>query len=432
MLACVALLYASMECSVCLNAPRRCIRVLALLLMLPHACSGSAIEWQEANKKLQLSPLHAWPAIQLLGPAKCGSTSLAKWLGQQQDICFPSWSSYQKIFAMSKTGNKWARCIVSGSCPGGALPKETHFFDSTPQSWWVNMSLQDYTGAFSPVGRCRASRFLDATPQFEKSWLVAGRMRLIAPPPLAHATRMIVVLREPATVHLSWYNMALHDYLAGKTRNAIGGSCFHEAARLASSKGLSPHYTDVVTCALDAWHNCTDWSCRIAHPRARELAEREWNGHYEVWQRHWPRQHTMYLEFGSLTSGDKDTTDDLLRRVTAFIGLPRRLSAPLALPHSNELSFAHKVTTAEACKELSAMRAQVYDASNAQLFSLLERDQDMSPKEEPRPFPRFIHSNNSARACNSTRAQRKPERLSAHAKYLWDRHFRLFEVHSAG
>ena len=98
------------------------------------------------------------------------------------------------------------------------------------------MSLQDYTGAFTRVGRCHASQFLDATPQFEKSWLVAGRLRLFVPPPLANATRMIVVLREPAMVHLSWYNMALHDYFIGKTRNSLVGSCFHEAAKLGQQR----------------------------------------------------------------------------------------------------------------------------------------------------------------------------------------------------
>ena len=236
---------------------------------------------------------------------------------------------------------------------------------------------------------------------------------------------MIVVLREPATVHLSWYNMALHDYLRGKTRNAIPGSCFHEAARLASRRGLIPEYADVVTCALDAWHNCTDWHCRIAHPRARELAEREWKEHYEVWQRHWPREHTMYLEFGSLTSGG-NTTHDLLSRVIAFVGLPRRPNVALALPHSNELPFAFKVTTTEACKQLSAMRRQVYDASDALLYALFERDEGTRPWDEPHPFPRFTHPHGWA--CKSTRAEpgaeREPARLSASAMQAWDRHFR--------
>ena len=109
--------------------------------------------------------------------------------------------------------------------------------------------------------------------------------------------------------------------------------------------------------------------------------------------------------------------------MTAFVGLPRRPSAPLSLPHSNELPFAHKVTVDEACQELSAMRAQVYGASNTRLFALLERDYGIQPKEEPHPFPRFTHSQEHARACNSTH-QREPERLSARAKGLWDKHFK--------
>jgi hypothetical protein len=133
-----------------------------------------------------------WPTLYLIGAQQTATTSIFNMLQQNQLICGHT----------SEIGHEDHRI------------KETHFFDE-PTYWngeWDDVlngtdALRNYLSGYRKEN-CKAGVHMDATPSYLREYQGPTRMKHTIPISIQmNKMRMLVVLREPISRDLSYYNM---------------------------------------------------------------------------------------------------------------------------------------------------------------------------------------------------------------------------------
>jgi len=276
------------------------------------------------------------PNILLAGAQKASTSSLAYYLMNQPHICF--------------SDPKQALTLGSG--------KESHFFDRPDR---FDRGLPYFRDLYKHCSSADDILF-DGTPEtmmhpkkvkeiYEKNGQPAG------------PDKMLMILREPVSREISWYNHKLrileeHEDPPGWAKTLLQPNSTTEAKpfRTVMEQTVIPNFSRGVY----------DWQY----------------GTYAHWLRQWfelfdRSTSILILSFDEL----QRDPNAVLARVHAFLDLPA--VAPLELPHKNTNSKHYPNPPCADQLEL----ASYFEGPNRELYELLESHP--GPAMEERPFPEF-------------------------------------------
>jgi len=281
------------------------------------------------------------PDVLLIGAQKAGSSALANWL------------------------------FDYGVCPArvfGQEPrfyrKEVHFFGDKQR---YAQGVDFYAKRFAHCPRDALA--MDATPA---TMLYADQVRKTYEEweggILANKVKILVVLREPNSRELSWYN---HVTLKCRTdRTYSHPDCYNADG---SVRSFSEYARDVTLQHVD-----------IGSTRRKQLCR----GHYAHLLREWfatfRRSQILILSYDEMFENE----NRMMQRVQSFLNLDPR-SNPGRMEEKNTKNNERKVRSI-AC-DVNDILNSVFDPLNDGLYRLLE--ENPGPEAEQRPFPTFVTKN---------------------------------------
>jgi Sulfotransferase domain len=251
--------------------------------------------------------------------------------------------------------------------------KEVHFFDNADQ---FNQGSTYYRSLFS---HCSSSDLvMDATPDYA---IHPKRIRDFYNSPSSNLQssvidlKVIMILRDPVSRELSWYNHKKDTFF--KAKNRTDTQAFWSNIVKDPSNGTAYSFDEY-----------TDKFLLRKLPGVRKTKEGSCDGQmcrsvYSIFLRQWfewmPRDQILILSYDEFMS-DPLT---LKERVSDFLGLQHKPQAELTKvnTHSNP-----EKTTLPSCRTRDRLE-RVFNRWNEELYALLERHP--GPPMEQRPFPKF-------------------------------------------
>ena len=382
------------------------------------ATGSGTVGWPSVEQ--QCDAQGCWPRLFIVGTQKGATTSLFGALHLEGAICGTVMSDAVAQAVPSLLGRD-----------GYFSAKEAHIFDLKDSTWsalvkqpWMYQSLYREKD-------CPQRTFLDATPRYIRDPAAPARMVELMPASWVPQLRVVLTIREPIARDLSWFNHKLNRamYQQQKSNTSLAGDfcslsdssnqdgypayegevmcrkqemddCLKQARqRLNKGEGppqnLSKSYAqmaprdverleDYGECVEAIWHN-KRMPTRSDAKSAESLSSWEppllaWGLYLpqiRAWTRRILRSQLLVLDFDRLVA----RPDDVLPRVTSFMGLPALQKNEL--PHENEQPYARKVDVIS-CDTAQALHG-VFGGWNDRLALALREDVERgnAPPQEP-------------------------------------------------
>ena len=382
---------------------------------------GGTVGWPSVEQ--QCDAQGCWPRLFIVGTQKGATTSLFGALHQEGAVCgtVMSGAAMQAVPAFRRGRG------------GYFSTKEAHIFDLPDDSMWSALAQQPslYQSLYRKQD-CPQRTFLDATPRYIRDPAVPARMVELMPASWLPQLRVVLTIREPIARDLSWFNHKVNRAIAQQSKgeaplagdfcSTSGGSdqdgypsyegeamcrklemdnCLKQARRERLRKGESiPHnlsqvlaqvaprnverLEDYGDCVEAIWHN-KRMPTRSEVRSSDSLSSWEppllsWGLYLpqiRAWTRRILRSQLLVLDFDRLVA----RPDDVLPRVTSFMGLPALQKNEL--PHENELPYDRKVDVIS-CDTAQLLHG-VFGEWNERLALALREDVERgdAPPQEP-------------------------------------------------
>lgn len=297
-----------------------------------------------------------WPTLFLMGVQKAATTSL-----------FMELSNHNKVCGANVHEGPIKECADCNT-------KETHFFTTqrTAGGKTIHMSHHEYKKMYHEKEMLKkgCGHFMEGTPMLQEKG-VGAAIAATLPKNVHHMVRMIVILREPLSRDLSWYNHQLDDYKRGVSH------------KFNSEYPTPPSYKEYAHDNLEAGEKCLE-----KHPKDCGLTHDytlSWGMYYpqlKAIQSHWERKHIFIVKMDHLLEETKGT----MSKMNRFMGISG--SAPRKLPKENSHDGPWKVDSMP-CKTKKRM-TEYYHEWNEKLYKMMERDRadGKHPADEPK-FGKF-------------------------------------------
>ena len=378
---------------------------------------GGTVGWPSVEQ--QCDAQGCWPRLFIVGTQKGATTSLFGALRQEGAVCGTVMSE-----AVEQAVPDFARSYFS--------TKEAHVFDLKDSIWSALVQQPSLYQSLYRVEDCPQRTFLDATPRYIRDPAAPARMVELMPASWLPQLRVVLTIREPIARDLSWFNHKVNRAMAQQSKGEAplagdfcsmsGGSdqdgypsyegeamcrklemdnCLKQARRERLRKGESiPHnlsqvlaqvaprnverLEDYGDCVEAIWHN-KRMPTRSEVRSSDSLSSWEppllsWGLYLpqiRAWTRRILRSQLLVLDFDRLVA----RPDDVLPRVTSFMGLPALQKNEL--PHENELPYDRKVDVIS-CDTAQLLQG-VYGEWNERLALALREDVERgnAPPQEP-------------------------------------------------
>ena len=375
---------------------------------------GGTVGWPSVEQ--QCDAQGCWPRLFIVGTQKGATTSLFGALRQEGAVCGTVMSE-----AVEQAVPDFARSYFS--------TKEAHVFDLKDSIWSALVQQPSLYQSLYRVEDCPQRTFLDATPRYIRDPAAPARMVELMPASWLPQLRVVLTIREPIARDLSWFNHKVNRAMAQQSKGEapLAGdfcstsdqdgypsyegeamcrklemdNCLKQARRERLRKGESiPHnlsqvlaqvaprnverLEDYGDCVEAIWHN-KRMPTRSEVRSSDSLSSWEppllsWGLYLpqiRAWTRRILRSQLLVLDFDRLVA----RPDDVLPRVTSFMGLPALQKNEL--PHENEQPYARKVDVISC--ETSRLMSDVYRTANDDLVRLMRADHERghAPSQEP-------------------------------------------------
>jgi len=371
----------------------------------PHEMDG--IEYIETNSTVtdnhyldsNTSGVSIVPNFLLAGAPKAGTTAVADWLFSGNfGIC-----AAQKL----KQGSK-----------SRTFQKEVHFFDVRNS---FKRGVKYYSNLYSHCSP--ADIIMDATPGYG---VVPTRIRdfygsrSFKLSTTIHGLKVIMILREPVSRELSWYNHKKDMFLKDKDRSDRNAFWFSVVKNATNGTTYTfEEYVDQkllmespLASKINEWKSMTKASVspvgikRTDRSKNLQSVDQRWETspwktdnttrgrssaylstvqkslysiYLEKWFEFMPRDQLLILSYDELTN-DPGTTR---KRIKDFLGLPHNEHQKLTKVNTHSSSSK---TTLPSCRSQQKLEG-VFRNFNKALYDLMERN--AGPPMEQRPFPQF-------------------------------------------
>ena len=294
------------------------------------------------------------PNFFLAGAQKAGTTSVAQWLFEHPSkyVCKP------KIFE------------------GEDLPyydKEIHFFDRPDR---YGHGLDFYVKRFQ---HCQSSPIvMDGTPESVaqstriKQFYMQNQALLLNE---KTDLKVMMILREPISRELSWYNHMKRQFIKFPNYNASWSDV---------APPSPPHTTNINwTLARSSIYSFDEYVHNFLYPKKLMDEQAVKKSYYAKYLNEWmewiPRESILVLSHDEIITNPKQ----FLRRISQFLNLSD--DGLNSIARSNEMSFKHK-TKLPSC-HIQQNLTHYFESKNQELYDFLE--QYPGPTMEQRPFPKF-------------------------------------------
>jgi hypothetical protein len=338
---------------------------------------GNQILEQEDKvvKGLNVSDIRL-PGILLAGVQKSGSTALDDFLSLQAGVCL--------------------------SRPNPDIDKEkkeVHFYDNKEL---YSKGVPFYSSLFAHCDNMRHTA--DGTPntfsfpeRVKETYDLAGKTAL-------EELKIVIVLREPVSRELSWYN-----HIAASCRTDIEGCNFKGRVLKNEPKAQFRTFTEYSDFVFDDYNidGMPKW-------KQQSLTEGVYGENIEQWFHHFDRKQILVLSYDEL----KENETSFLHRVLSFLGLYVDLAMiDSGTKHVNTYQSSSKVKL-PSCDTQKKL-AKMFKPSNDKLYQLIDDEKGEQPTEQQQPFPRFVLSN----CTNHNDSNRKKESFANVARHAGLRGF---------
>ena len=339
------------------------------------------------------------PSLLLLGPNKCGTTTLHDALVQQRIACPPTPS----------------RPYSSAANLTWVARKEVMFYDMPARYAlgleWYRSNFNRSRCVFCRLGNCSSAgrlwcnrtchqRFIDSTASYFYQPAVAERVHAAYPRPQQRAAlKLLVVLREPVDRDVSAFNfyvgLALRRSGHGASdapvavqlvRRSYGADVLE---RLAHNRSGRAAYVRATWARLGALGASNRSQQEVLSPRALEVGF--YAAHLRRWLRYFEPRQLFVASFAQLVQ--QGVHSSAAAWLAPWVGLPRLLIRP-KLPHAAPRRAAHlagaplvdgaRVLPPDLCGRL----ADLYTRPNEELYRLLAAVRAVPGAASP-PFPCF-------------------------------------------
>ena len=316
---------------------------------------GGTVGWPSVEQ--QCDAQGCWPRLFIVGTQKGATTSLFGALRQEGAVCGTVMSE-----AVEQAVPDFARSYFS--------TKEAHVFDLKDSIWSALVQQPSLYQSLYRVEDCPQRTFLDATPRYIRDPAAPARMVELMPASWLPQLRVVLTIREPIARDLSWFNHKVNRAMAQQSKGEapLAGdfcstseqdgypsyegeamcrklemdNCLKQARRERLRKGESiPHnlsqvlaqvaprnverLEDYGDCVEAIWHN-KRMPTRSEVRSSDSLSSWEppllsWGLYLpqiRAWTRRILRSQLLVLDFDRLVA----RPDDVLPRVTSFMGLP--------------------------------------------------------------------------------------------------------------
>jgi hypothetical protein len=328
-----------------------------------------------------------YPTVFLLGAQKAATTSLFVSMVSQGVCCDAEMDAHVVDTA-------YADCLACS-------PKETHFFTGLRDAKggeiaidgrrWKNDEAdvalpfvrQDYTQLFPLAKRARIgcdAGFIEATPMLQHR-TAALRMYNFLPLKMHAQVRIVVVLREPISRDLSWYNHKVDGFISGDSKVVVKEAPPKYPAYV---KEEAAKYNDCVAEASgDRFIGANTCFTPAGEPKSA-LIEGMYATHLGRLLMHWERRQVIVLQMEALL----DDTHGQLALLYQFIGTAKL--PPLSIPKENTHDSPLKVKSIP-CAVKQKLQG-LFEPHNKALFALLKRQREARSAAEPNfpPFPDLV------------------------------------------
>ena len=413
-------------------SPQAAGSVQPTLPINPHPPNHTQLQGWPSEEQ-QCDEQGCWPRLFIIGTQKGASSSLFNVLHEEGIACGTVVNSAVTQAMPSAAGGMSGGAAALTAAAGG-LMKEAHMLDMAKPDWRTLVAQPELYRSLYRIKDCPQRTFLDATPKYIRHPGVPGRLVALMPTSWLPQLRVVLSIREPIARDLSWFNHK-SAALGRLPKNASRAGMISQFCSLAedSSWGDYPKYEDEVSCrkqelshcmngaglqkadkgksasqGYDAslledysecveatWHNklsrsdptSSEWddesspwllpSGDLAGNDPPLLAFGMYQPQIRAWSSKLHRSQILVLDFDRLVA----RPDDMLPRVTPFMGLPALRSN--VLPHENEQPYARKVDVISC--ETSRIMSDVYRKANDDLLRGMRADHESghAPSQEP-------------------------------------------------
>jgi len=391
-------------------------------------------EWKGwPSEEQQCDEQGCWPRLFVIGAQKGATSSLFNVLHGEGIACGTMMNS-AVTQAMPSAGGGIPGGAAALATAAGGLVKEAHMLDMAKPDWRTLVARPELYRSLYRVADCPQRTFLDATPKYIRHPGVPGRLVALMPAAWLPQLRVVLSIREPIARDLSWFNHK-SAALGRLPKTASRAPMVRQFCSLSegSSWGEYPRYEDEVKCRKQELSNCLNgagvqrldkgsnasqsydaslpedysecveatWHNQISRsdPTSSEwddesspwllpsgelagndpplLAFGMYQPQIRAWSRRLHRSQILVLDFDRLVA----RPDDMLPRVTSFMGLPALQKNEL--PHENEQPYARKVDVISCFA--ADLLSDVYRTANDDLVRLMRADHERghAPSQEP-------------------------------------------------
>jgi len=403
--------------------------------MMPNPHPPNLTQWKGwPSEEQQCDEQGCWPRLFIIGTQKGASSSLFNVLHQEGIAC----GTTMNDAVHQALPSAFAALAQPLLFTAGGLIKEAHMLDMSKPDWRTLVERPELYRSLYRIKDCPQRTFLDATPKYIRHPGAPSRLVELMPASWLPQLRVVLSIREPVARDLSWFNHKSAT-LGRLSKNESRAGMVSQFCSLSedSSYGDYPTYEREVSCRKQELSNCMnaarlrlnekgegasqnvskgydassleDYSeCMEAtwhNKRSRsDPTSSEWDdestpwdlpagvlpggdplllafGMYlpqiRAWSRRLFRSQILVLDFDRLVA----RPDDILPRVTSFMGLPALRSN--VLPHENEQPYARKVDVISC--ETSRIMYGAFREANDQLVRAMREDHERghAPSQEP-------------------------------------------------
>lgn len=305
------------------------------------------VDKQPSITTLDINPASVVPNVLLVGAQKAGTSAVADWLFLAHNFC------KAKTF---RNEPNW-------------FDKEVHFFDKKER---FKHGAKFYKRRFN---HCKSSDFsMDATPNYALHAIRIGNFYRELFPSLCNncsmktaldgrvqGLKVMMILREPISRELSWYNHKMFNMKHNSTRNLLQAN--HSFDEYVDEELL------LKPTRFSKAGECSGALCRSLYSKL-----------IPQWLEVIPRDQMLLLSYQEL----KNDPVTFMTRIEGFLGLAPHKPNEM-LKRVNCKSYAEK-TSLSSCRSQIKL-ADVFQPFNADLYALLA--QNPGPPMEQSPFPEF-------------------------------------------